>query len=83
MLSLILVKGGVSLQFQALGVKCEEMGFKNPSNAFYSKASHERQAQYSENIVSGLKCKQVGNFSIQRRGSINGADRWSSGKPEP
>jgi hypothetical protein len=32
-------KGDVSLQFRALGVKCEEMGFKNPSNAFYSKAA--------------------------------------------
>jgi hypothetical protein len=23
----------------ALGIKCEEIGFKNPSNAFYSKAA--------------------------------------------
>jgi hypothetical protein len=31
-------KQGVSLRLQALGVKINEMGFKNPSNAFYSKA---------------------------------------------
>jgi hypothetical protein len=32
-------KGDVSLQFRALGVKCEEMGFKIPSNGFYSNAT--------------------------------------------
>jgi hypothetical protein len=49
-------KGGVSLQFQALGVKREEMGFKNPSNAFYSKAafmSVKRNTQ--KKSISGLK----------------------------
>jgi hypothetical protein len=42
MLSPILVRGKMFLSsIRALGVKCEEMGtiFKNPSNAFYSKAA--------------------------------------------
>jgi hypothetical protein len=73
-------KGGVSLQFRALGVKCEEMGFKNPSNAFYSKvAARSAQAQISENIISSLKCLQAGIFVFNGRGFFIRQDRWSSG----
>jgi hypothetical protein len=39
------------------------MGFKNPSNAFYSKAAvHERQAQHTEEVHFGLKIKRAGIF---------------------
>jgi hypothetical protein len=73
-------KGGVFLQIRALVVKCDEMGLKNPSNAFYSKAAAmSAQAQISESIVSGLKCLQAGilvfngeDFSSGSRSTVIG-----------
>jgi hypothetical protein len=62
--------------------KCVEMGFKNPSNVFYSKAavmSAKRNTQ--KKSISGLKSSERA-FCFQRRGSIDGADRRSSGKLE-
>jgi hypothetical protein len=52
-------KGGVPLRFQALCVKCEEMGFKTPSNVFYLKAafmSIERSTQ--KKSILGLKSSE-------------------------
>jgi hypothetical protein len=60
--------------------KCVEMGFKNPSNEFYSKAavmSVERSTQ--KKSISGLKSSERA-FFFQRRGSTDGADQQSSGK---
>jgi hypothetical protein len=71
--------GDVSLQFQALGVKCKEMGFKNPSNALYLKDVAMSTKHNTQNIVSSLKIKQAGKDYFQWRGSIHGAYRWSVG----
>jgi hypothetical protein len=51
-------KGGVSLRFQALGVKCEEMGFKKTIKCVLFKGCiHERQAQHIEEVHFRLKIK--------------------------
>jgi hypothetical protein len=62
--------------------KRAEMGFKNPSNAFYSKAavmSTKRSTQ--KEPISSLKSSERA-FCFQRRGSIDGTDRCSLGKLE-
>jgi hypothetical protein len=41
--------------------------------------SHKRNEQHTENPFQVKKCKQAGGSSIQRRGSIDEADRWSTG----
>jgi hypothetical protein len=60
--------------------KCVEMGFKNPSNAFYSKAAimSVKHNTHKKSIL-GLRSSEQ-EFCFQRRGSIDGADRRSSGK---
>jgi hypothetical protein len=69
-------KGDVSLQFRALGVKCEEMGFKNPSNAFYSKAtsmSAKHNTQYCfklKNQASKHKLFSMARIHPWRRSTV-------------
>jgi hypothetical protein len=44
-------KGMFLCSFEALGVKCEEMGFKNPSNVFYSKAAAMSAKRSTQRIL--------------------------------
>jgi hypothetical protein len=51
-------KGGVFLRIRALGVKCEKMGLKILSNAFYSKAAAMKHPSANLRKVSfGLQIK--------------------------
>jgi hypothetical protein len=73
MLAPIIARGVSLSDFEALGVKCEEMGSKNPSNAFYSKdafVSVKRNTQ--KKSISGLKSsRRAFLFSTTR------IHRWS------
>jgi hypothetical protein len=76
-------KGGFPFRIRARIVKNEEIRLKNPSNEFIQGRSHECQAQHTKKSISGLKIKRASQDYSQRRGSIDGADRQSSGMLEP
>jgi hypothetical protein len=51
LLEIFLVMGVFLSDFQSLGVKCGEMGFKNPICVLFKGHSHERQAQHIEEVL--------------------------------
>ena len=77
LLAIFLVRGLFLSDFQVLGVKCGEMGFKNPPNVFYSKgAVMNAKCSTQKKSLLGLKSSERA-FCFQWQGFIDRVEKRS------